>query len=118
VVAGAVFDDEKLWTTRGKVDVEDFQYESLTASPEVDVTTRLGWLQAVLPSYDPDPYDRLAASYRDGGHDDHADTVLLAKQRHRHSGLRLAGRLWGWLQDWTVGYGYRPWRAGWWLAVC
>ncbi|MGH3822315.1 MAG: hypothetical protein ACRDRA_05685, partial [Pseudonocardiaceae bacterium] len=118
VVASAVFDDKQLWATRGTVDIEDFQYQSLTASPEVDVATRLGWLRAVLPSYDPDPYDRLAASYRDGGHDDHADTVLLAKQRHRHSGHRSPGRLWGWLQEWTVGYGYRPWRAGWWLAAC
>jgi hypothetical protein len=118
VVAGSVFDDQQLWITRGKVDIEDFQYRSLTASPEVSVTTRLSWLRSVLPNYDPDPYDCLAASYRDGGHDDHADTVLLAKQRHRHSGDRPVGRLWGWLQDWTVGYGYRPWRAGWWLAVC
>jgi hypothetical protein len=118
VVAGSVFDDQQLWDTQGRVDIEDFQYQSLTASPEVSVTTRLGWLRSVLPDYDPDPYDRLAASYRDGGHDDHADTVLLAKQRHRHSGNRPVGRLWGWLQEWTVGYGYRPWRAGWWLAVC
>jgi hypothetical protein len=118
VVAGSVFDDQQLWATRGEVDIEDFQYHSLTAWPEVPVATRLGWLRSVLPDYDPDPYDHLAASYRDGGHDDHADTVLLAKQRHRHSGNRPVGRLWGWLQEWTVGYGYRPWRAGWWLAVC
>ncbi len=118
VVAGSVFDDQQLWATRGKVDIEDFLYQSLTASPEVSVTTRLRWLRSVLPDYDPDPYDRLAGSYRDGGHDDHADTVLLAKQRHRHSRHRSAGQLWGWLQEWTVGYGYRPWRAGWWLAVC
>lgn len=117
-VAGAVSDGESLWATRGTVDIEDFQYQSLTATPEVTVATRLSWLRAVLPSYDPDPYDCLAASYRDGGHDDHADTVLLAKQRHRHSTYRSAGRLWGWLQEWTVGYGYRPWRAVWWLAAC
>jgi len=118
VVAGSVTDDEQLWATQGKVDIEDFEYESLTAVPEVDVTTRLRWLRAVLPDYDPDPYDQLAKSYRDGGHDDLADTVLLAKQQHRHSGHGPAGHFWGWLQKWTVGYGYRPWRAAWWLAVC
>ncbi|MGH3874129.1 MAG: hypothetical protein ACRDSR_21950 [Pseudonocardiaceae bacterium] len=84
----------------------------------MDVATRLRWLQTVLPGYDPDPYDHLAASYRDSGHDDRADAVLLAKQRHRHTGQGPARRLWGWLQEWTVGYGYRPWRAAWWLAVC
>ena len=118
VAAGSVFDDEQLWSTTRKMDVEDFQYQSLTAWPEADVATRLRWLRGVLPGYDPGPYDQLATSYRDTGHDDRADTVLLAKHRHRHRTLRPAGRLWGWLQEWTVGYGYRPWRAAWWLAVC
>ncbi|HXT43222.1 MAG TPA: hypothetical protein VN748_03785 [Pseudonocardiaceae bacterium] len=118
VVAGSVVDDKHLWATRGKVDIEDFEYQSLTAAPEVTVATRLHWVRDVLPDYDPDPYDQLARSYRDGGHDDLADTVLLAKQRHRHSGHGPAGRFWGWLQEWTVGYGYRPWRAACWLAVC
>ncbi|MGH3897749.1 MAG: hypothetical protein ACRDTA_05730 [Pseudonocardiaceae bacterium] len=118
VMAGSVFDNGHLWAADGEVDVEDFRYQSLTASPEVDVTTRLRWLRTVLRRYDPDPYDHLATSYRDSGHDDRADTVLLAKQRHRHTVHGRAGRVWGWLQEWTVGYGYRPWRAAWWLMVC
>lgn len=118
VVAGSVFDGEQLWATDGKVDIEDFTYQSLNASPEVDVLTRLRWLRTVLPDYDPDPYDHLAASYRDSGHDDLADTVLLAKQQDRHAAHGPAGRVWGWLQEWTVGYGYRPWRATWWLTAC
>ena len=28
------------------------------------------------PNYDPDPYDHLAASYRDSGHDDLADLLV------------------------------------------
>ncbi|MGH4003369.1 MAG: hypothetical protein ACRDSO_04580 [Pseudonocardiaceae bacterium] len=118
VVAGSVYDSGHLWDADGEVDVEDFRYQSLTASPEVDVTTRLGWLRTVLSRYDPDPYDHLATSYRDSGHDDRADAVLLAKQRHRHTVHGRTGRVWGWLQEWTVGYGYRPWRAAWWLMVC
>ena len=118
VVAGSVFDGKQLWATEGKIDIEEFRYQSLTAWPEADVATRLRWLRAVLPGYDPDPYDHLAASYRHAGHDDRADTVLLAKQRHRHTAHGPAGQVWGWLQEWTVGYGYRPWRAAWWLAVC
>jgi len=118
LVAGSVLDSERLWAAEGVVDVEDFRYQSLTASPEVNVATRLRWLRRVLRGYDPDPYDQLAASYRDGGHDDRADAVLLAKQQHRHSVHGPAGRVWGRLQQWTVGYGYRPWRAAGWLAVC
>lgn len=118
VVAGSVFDSEHLWAADGVVDIEDFRYQSLTASPEVDVTTRLRWLRTVLPGYDPDPYDQLAACYRDGGYDDRADAVLLAKHRHRHAAQGPGKRVWGWFQEWTVGYGYRPWRAALWLALC
>jgi hypothetical protein len=43
--------------------------------------------------------------------------VLLAKQRHRHNSLALPFRLWGLLQDLTIGYGYRPGRAALWLTA-
>jgi hypothetical protein len=43
--------------------------------------------------------------------------VLLAKQRRRRETLPPAARLWGYLQDWTVAYGYRPGRAALWMAV-
>ncbi|WP_240634113.1 MULTISPECIES: hypothetical protein [Streptomyces] len=43
--------------------------------------------------------------------------MLLAKQRHRRRTLHAAGRAWGRLLDITVGYGYRPWRAGIWLLA-
>lgn len=103
-----VFDDEVLWQTKGKVDLEDFDYQTLTAPTEVDVVTRLRWLRSVLPHYDPDPYDTLAASYADAGREERSRRVLLANERHRHASMRLPGRIWGWVQEVTVGYGYRP----------
>lgn len=115
--ATSVFDDATLWNSEGTLDLEDFRYETLSAEPEVDVRTRLRWLERSLPDYDPDPYDALAASYRDGGHDELADRVLLAKQRRRHGVMGPAGRVWGRMQEWTVGYGYRPWLAACWLGV-
>src|SRR6266498_21404 len=63
------------------------------------------------------PYAQLAQVYRTAGSDDDARTVLLAGERHRRETLSLPGRWWGRLQDLTVGYGYRPVRAGIWLAV-
>jgi hypothetical protein len=103
-----VFDGEVLWRTAGRVDLEDFGYESLSSAPEVDVGTRLRWLRGVLPHYDPDPYERLAASYVDAGREERSRQVLLANERHRHASMRLPGRIWGWIQEVTVGYGYRP----------
>lgn len=43
--------------------------------------------------------------------------MLLAKQRHRRENLPLAAKLWGYAQDLTVAYGYRPGRAAVWMAV-
>jgi hypothetical protein len=55
--------------------------------------------------------------YRDAGEEQMAEKVLLEKQRRRHAELGWAGRVWGVLQERTVGYGYRPWLAAVWLGV-
>ncbi len=66
-------------------------------------------------SYLPFIYEQLTASYRRIGDDDAARTVQLAKQRRHRRTLPWYGRLWGHVQDMTVGYGFRPLRAGGWL---
>jgi len=43
------------------------------------------------------------------------EKVLLVKQRRRRSTQNVGGKLWGYLLDWSVGYGYRPWLAAIWL---
>ncbi|MEU2480805.1 MULTISPECIES: oxidoreductase [Streptomyces] len=90
-------------------------YDAL-ASP-LTATERLDWLRRSTNGYLPQPFEQLAADYRRLGHEDEARTVLLAKQRHRRSTLPLHLRVWGYLQDATVGYGYRPLRAGLWLMA-
>jgi hypothetical protein len=55
--------------------------------------------------------------YRCAGLDHDARTVLLTRQRRRRRQLRLPARLWGHLQDVTVGYGYRSTRALAWLLT-
>ncbi|MFB4284570.1 hypothetical protein ACBJ59_55520 [Nonomuraea sp. MTCD27] len=90
-----------------------FTYDNLEAL--LPVQERLDWL--AKEGYLPQPYEQLATVYRRHGHDEAARDVLLAKQRRRRAGQRLGARLWGYLQDWTVGYGYRPFRAALWLAA-
>ncbi|WP_238413096.1 hypothetical protein [Saccharothrix deserti] len=117
VTAATVTDGPGLWAATGGVDVEDFTFRSISSTPHVDVRTRLRWLREVQPDFAPGPYEQLAAVYRDGGEEELAQFVQLEKQHRRYSELGVAGRVWGFLQRWTVGYGYRPWLAIAWLTA-
>lgn len=108
---GVLDDAPGRWPAR--VLMNGFTYDGLEAP--LPVEGRLALL--AKETYQPQPYEQLAAVYRRHGHDEAARDVLLAKQRRRRSGQRLGARLWGYLQDWTVGYGYRPFRAALWLAA-
>jgi hypothetical protein len=103
------------------VRLEGLTYTSLhaqDAAPRgpVGVERRVAWIRG-SPGYSPQPYEQLAGWYRLMGHDDDARLVLLEKQRHRRGTLRPLNRLRGHVFDATVGYGYRPWRAGSWLLL-
>ncbi|MGW4110650.1 hypothetical protein ACWEFJ_07190 [Actinosynnema sp. NPDC004786] len=117
VAAATVLDGPGLWAATGGVDVEDFTFRSIASTPHVDVRTRLRWLRLVQPDFAPGPYEQLATVYRDGGEEELAQVVQLEKQHRRYSELGPAGRVWGFLQRWTVGYGYRPWLAIAWLTA-
>lgn len=122
-------DNEQLWQATGGVDLDAFRYDSLTKAidlvDDAAVVRRLGWLQAAQQGgYSPGPYDQLASMLRASGNDEHADTVLIEKQRRRYAALAKGFRVlgvpvvcWSWLQRWMVGYGYRPSRALAWLAL-
>jgi hypothetical protein len=114
---GRLTDAPRSWPGPGQVDLTDFSYEALTPRTPFPLRDRVAWLDAATPEYSPGPYERLAAALRAGGEDAHAREVLLAKQRRRRESLPLAARVWGRLQDVTVGYGYRPGRAAVWMAV-
>jgi hypothetical protein len=90
-------------------------YETL--DPPLTAAQRVGWLRRDADGYLPQNYETLAAMYRRLGDDSSARFVLLAKERERRAQLPWFGRAWSWLQEITVGYGYRPLRATAWLAV-
>ncbi|MFJ6756365.1 membrane-associated oxidoreductase [Streptomyces sp. NPDC091273] len=84
-------------------------------SPHEPAGRRLPMLEQGGGPYEPHLYEQLTAAYRHVGDDDAARLVQLAKQRRRRTTLPWYGRLWGYVQDAAVGYGFRPLRAAVWL---
>jgi hypothetical protein len=98
----------------GSVRLDGLAYTMLT--PALPAAERLEVLGRDAEGYVPFAYEQLTAAYRHIGDDAAARTVQLAKERGYRSTRPLYGRLWGHLQDVTVGYGFRPMRAAGWLA--
>ncbi|TDD23953.1 hypothetical protein E1287_38545 [Actinomadura sp. KC06] len=104
-------DDAASWPERLQLD--GLQYETL--EPPLTARQRLDWLRRDTDGYAPQPYERLAATYRALGLDADGRYVLLAKARDRRRTQGLSRKIVGWMQDGLVGYGYRPFRAASWL---
>jgi hypothetical protein len=109
-------DDPDTWPP--EIRLNGFTYNAIR-DPQVQppVAQRLDWVSRDPYGYLPQPYEQLAAYYKRAGHDNDVRRVLLAKQRQRRGTLGPLGKGWGFLLDWTVGYGYAPWRAAIWLAL-
>jgi len=97
------------------VRLENLSYGTL--APPLPANQRLPLLEREEEGYAPHGYEQLAAAYRHIGDDAAARTVQLAKLRHHRRTLPWYLKTWGFLQDATVGYGFRPLRAAAWLVA-
>jgi hypothetical protein len=107
---GRFTDDPAIWPMIMRL--RGFAYDSLE-NDQVSVRARLGWLNRHPGGYTPQLFDQLAAACRQSGHENAARRVAIAKQMRSRS---LFNPL-NWLWYVTVGYGYRTWLAGGWLAA-
>ena len=59
------------------------------------------------------PYEQLAAVYRQAGQDDQARKVAIARRAdlRKYGNLNRYRRFGNWFLDWTIKYGYQTWRA-------
>jgi hypothetical protein len=108
---GVIQDSAESWPA--ELWLNGLTYDSLRGVPP---KRRLDWVNRDR-QFHLHPYEELAAWYRRNGHDDLARRAQLAKMRARRGVLGRAARVPGLLLDWTVGYGYRPWRATLWLSL-
>nr|WP_206442340.1 oxidoreductase [Streptomyces boncukensis] len=122
VLSGATVDKlvdrTRSWPRDHRLWMAGFAYQqAIPWEGHFNVRERLRWVATATPEYAPEPYEQLAAMYRNTGEDTNARVVLLAKQRRRRETLPLPAKAWGYVQDWTVAYGYRPGQAALWMGV-
>ncbi|MQS11809.1 oxidoreductase [Streptomyces kaniharaensis] len=114
---GNLVDTPDAWPHGKHLGLTGFVYEVLRPVAPFTVQQRIAWLEGSSVDFQPESYEQLAAALRRDGADDDAREVLYAKQRRRRQTLPLPARIWGQVQDVTVGYGFRPGRAALWLLL-
>ena len=90
------------------VQLDGFTYEAF--DPYLPAKERIKLLQR-QPGYVAQPYEFMAAYYRELGHDAAAREILIEKERVRHAGFHRLSRLGSVISSTTLGYGYLPRRA-------
>jgi hypothetical protein len=131
VRADVFSDNPKRWRDRGRIVLNGFEYTSIHMN-RVRLKDRYLWLRRGTreakaehggyynPRYLAQPYEQLAQAYRRVG-DDHAARRLLlerCRQRNRSTSWRQwYTKIWYFMQDTLIGYGYTPFRALIWLTV-
>ena len=111
-------DDAASWPAPGNLNLDGFVYGSIVDGP-TDAAARLRWLGRQGPGYRPQPYEELARVLTTDGDTSGATSVLIAqRQAERQFGnLWRLERLWNLVLQITIGYGYRPLRALWWILA-
>ncbi len=117
VHAGAIWDDEASWPAPGNLIINGFVYGAIAGGPS-DGDSRLRWLGLQPPEYHPQPYRQLAQVLSEIGRDDGATQVRIAKEiaQRRLGHESLLQRAWSVMMQVTIGFGYVPLRALWWIA--
>ena len=115
--AQAIYDDRESWPAAGNLDVNGFVYNAIIGGPAT-AAERLEWLARQPVGYRPRPYRQLAQVLREEGRDDGAVEVLIAQRvaQRRFGNLSAPERAWNLMLDATIGYGYDPLRALWWIG--
>lgn len=115
---GPMVDDRNSWPSKGRLLLDGCVYAGIAVEP-VDAKSRLDWLSRQGDIFWPQPYRQLAKVLREAGDDSGARRVLTAMENARRKFGKLSW--WSWAWAWalspTIGYGYRPFRASWWVAA-
>ncbi len=114
---GALADESTAWPQLGNLILDGFVYGRFSGPAPKDSKSRLGWLALQVP-FAPQPYRQVAQVLMDEGETQGSVKVLYEMERQ----IRARENRW-WrtyvvnpVMRSTIGYGYYPTKAFWWLA--
>jgi hypothetical protein len=110
------------WPVGGKLQLDGFTYGRFSGEHQATVPERLGWIRSQYKQdevtgrwdgFNPQPYEQLAAVYRNAGRDSDARLINIARRAdlRRYGNLGRYRKFGNRLLDWTIRYGYQTWRA-------
>jgi hypothetical protein len=110
------------WPTGGRLRLDGFTYRRFGGTQQATAKQRLDWIRSQYqpPARDDStadfatqPYEQLAAVYRQAGLDTEARDVAIARRAdlRTYGNLNRYRRFGNWFLDWSIGYGYKTWRA-------
>ncbi|MER7753138.1 hypothetical protein [Kitasatospora sp. NPDC097643] len=114
---GTLVADPARWPEQCTLNLTAATFTTLEPTADHPAADRLAWLAAHVVNPSPALYAQVAAAYTRSGQEQAAREVVIHKERLRYQSLGPAGRIWGRLLGITVGYGYRPSRALYWLLL-
>jgi hypothetical protein len=118
--AGSLWDDRQSWPAPGNLMLNGFVYDSFSGGP-LDGGSRLDWLALQPPAMQaqPQPYRQLAQIMRESGRPEAATRAEVARENAltEYGGVSFGTRVWRTALWATIGYGYRPLRALWWILL-
>jgi hypothetical protein len=116
--AAALRDNRASWPAPGMLQIDGFDYHRFSAGSPIGAPERLQWLALQPSGFRPQPYVELAAALRREGRIRGAIDVMIAQRvaQRQMGGLGALERVWNLILELTIGYGYLPLRALWWIG--
>lgn len=132
--AGGQTRENGYWPTGGRLRLNGFTYRGFTGANQADSSQRLAWIrsqyQPRLPEpwegmparrsqangrasdFAAQPYQQLVQAFQRVGRDTGARKAAIALRRDRRKYGRLTWyrKIWDWILDYSIGYGYQTWR--------
>ena len=109
------------WPVGGLLNLDGLTYGRFGGDQQATVEQRLAWIRSQYKQpadsgsaiFGTQPYEQLAAVYRQAGQDDQARKVAIARRAdpRKYGKLNPYRRFGNWFLDWTIKYGYQTWRA-------